>query len=219
MLSDIVIFGCERSGFRVLRSILNSSGKINLFKDDLSSMYFGGQQNTRKTDQLLYCAGLSPNIILSLRTKLFVGLNKLRTDFSQAKFVWLVRNPVDCVCSISKHFNLSTDKAFETWYVGNVIMWYFYSCLPEEKKFLIRYEEIVLNKTPMSNLFKFLNIQFDKRFLRYNDFDQFDEMSDLDRENIGKYKASDFPGLLDLWTMYRNTPLIIDLKYLNAGVE
>jgi len=95
-----------------------------------------------------------------------------RSNITNNKYVWIIRNPIDSACSMASSLQISGTKALQMWFDINTVMWYFYTSLPSQKRFVIKYEDILLSTKTITKLFEFFNLPYNSQYLRYGDFDQ-----------------------------------------------
>ena len=190
-----LIVGASRSGFSLSLALLNSSNKVRI-------------------DENVKYHPLTLEMFRSLREGLIDHLNKL---VESAKLVWLIRDPLNAASAYVKHFDIPIGEALEYWYFTNVACWYVYSTMPPEARLLLKFEDILLSKKKVSNLFAFLNIDFHDQYLRYLDFDQphiNDEVfqsGKIDLEKVDSYPKSE--ALLSNWKKYKDTEMVIATRY------
>lgn len=147
-------------------------------------------------------------------------LDKLNDAFeADEKFIWLIRNPLESSCSMSQT-GISPEEALSYWVDVNIVIWYFLHSIPEERKFCVRFEELLLNDSIVESVFDFSGIIFDKQYLRYGDFDQF-LISDptfrggfRDGEKVDFYEHSE--ELQRHWDKLKNKEIVMQFGYTRS---
>jgi len=227
-----LIIGAPKSGISLLQSILNCSPHTYIHAGIEFQTILNNIEHISKCEKIIvsipmesdvnvYALSLSVEILQRLGNKLLDGLNILRW-MSKVNFVWLVRDPIVSAAHYL-NYGVKPAEALWYWYLVNGCLWHFYASLPEKRRYLIKYEEIVLSISATKRLFEFLGLQYNKQYRRYGDFDHPTEFLKetikkrrIDYETVDPYPKID---LQDYWIKYRNSSLIGFLDYPNPAFD
>ncbi len=218
---DIVLLGTEKSGFMLLAGILNSSPDIKICCKSSYRDFFVSGSNAKSTDThiplLIHLINLQYNVYINLKDTLLERLNIFHDNFPHTKYIWLIRDPASSVMSCSEYNNIETDKALTYWYEYNIIIWYYMYTIPNQCKFIIKYEDLLTKKKLIQRLYEFIDIPYNKQYLHYGDFDQ-PIISDktfqrgvIDMDKIGSHKIPSY--LQQIWKKYYKSDIINLLGY------
>ena len=195
-LKKLKILATARSGSSLLAQLLNCSKKLDI--------------NNNLIDAQL--------TIEEFRNKSTNLLDDLHAQHcTNIRYIWLLRHPLEVASSLKKNYDIDYEEGLDYWETINLIIWYFLKTI--DAKFTIKFEEILMNKSKVMELFNFAGVRFYDQYLSYGDFDQ----PDIDQhegrivtEKVSYYKKQD--DLLQTWKDYKNNPIILETGY-SQGVE
>lgn len=207
-----VFLGSSRCGLSLVSGIINCVPDITI-NNGVENL----KANTSLNEFYFISIDLQSYTIHNIRW--LDKLNCLRSP--EDKYIWVVRNPADSACSLISIFGITEQEALQFWFDVNTVLWYFYTSLPDQKRFMIRYEDILVLNKPTIKLFGFLNLLYNEQYLRYGDFDQpkldcptFNR-GRIDIEQLSSRQKSAFLTEEEC-SIYRNKPL---LKFLNYDIS
>lgn len=207
---NIVICSCEKSGASLLGGILNCHPDLSVHPES----YLSGSVAPANTIRYL---GATFDIYQEHGTGL---LNLLHQNHTHDEvFIWLIRNPVVCVSCLSVCKEIPSIKGFDYWVSLNTILWYFLQSVKPEKQYFMKFEQMIMHKIMLVDLFKYLGLEFNDQYLDYGDFDQpvmssksFNSRK-IDTEQIDPYSREQVPNIHDDWRMYKESNIIISMGY------
>lgn len=203
-----IIIGYARCGISLVNSIISCSGNA---LTDAIGFYFDSQPVTNHGHFYLS---------ISCEKSLEHGLRLLSIfkthGYAFDKFVWLIRNPISSTSSNMVVFNGTAEQALSQWYVTNTVLWYYFSTIKEDNKFIMRFEDVFLSKSKIRNLFSFMDIEFDEQYLKCEDYN---DVKPIDYEKVDSYCRDQLHEIEDIWPVYSETPLIKEMGYSAANSE
>lgn len=142
---DVFLYGKERHIFEPVHGYYTSHKEMEIF--------------LTVTDQLhkkVFCCK-SPKAVHSVP--------RARKIVSRAKFIFIVRNPLDNVSSLQSRFN-DLDLSIERYCIDNTYLLRNYS---EEDSLIVNYEDFVTKpQQELKRIFSFLGLPFDKSIVKTN---------------------------------------------------
>lgn len=193
-----LILGVDRSGRSLLGAILNCSPGINA--GDLC------------TNKLSYTAFKQEGLRL---------LDILHAEYSRSnqKFIWLLRHPLESSCSMYR-LGISHLDGLSYWFDVNTIIWYFLHSVPQSRKMLIHFESLLLNDSLLKAIFEFCDVVYNKQYLRYGDFDQFNFDHPIFKRGIRHGEMVNFydhsEKICSQWCRMKNKKIIMQFGYTTA---
>ena len=196
---NLAFIGCApRSGSTLLTRILDSHSRIASPCELAIPSYFAGdtEKELRVNNKYrLICAYYAADWqacltdpcvlfqkILTRENKLFLVLKdprqslffeSIERDFPKAKFIHLVRDARSIALSVM--FKKNPVYGMQRWYEYNFTVLNLFKRLPEKRKLLFHYEDLLTNPdVAMKNLVEFIGFQFEPAMLDYGQFSHAD---------------------------------------------
>lgn len=144
-------------------------------------------------------------------------LDNLHAEFDpDEKFIWLIRNPLESSCSMYKT-GIPYKEALSYWADVNTVLWYFLQSVPQERKMIVQFENLLLSDSVVKSVFDFSDIEFNEQYFRYGDFDQFifHDPTFLKGFRDGE-KVDFYEHCIDLslhWDKIKNNKIIMQFGY------
>lgn len=168
-------------------------------------------------------AGSDKSIFLDKTPRYFFIIDELAHLFPNAKFIFLLRNPLSVFASIlATNFNgdwlqmvRQEDRRKDLLTAPNSIM----NGIKKvgQTAFIVKYEELVSDTdTVISDLCTYLGVKYDKQMLEYGDKTRFEETSFVDSKSIYEHRRA-VPQYTDAWKLTLDTKMKIALAraYVN----
>jgi len=189
------ILSSSRSGSSLLLSILNCSNELTI-DDNLFNQQITLNDFKKKSIHLLDV--LHDN------------------HCNRTSYIWLTRDPLETASSLKENFDAPFDESLRYWESANLIIWYFLQSV--DHKFIIKFEDILMNRSKLKELFDFIDCDFSDQYLKYGDFSQ--PMKDIHEGRILAEKVSFYKNSKDLlqsWIKYQNNSIVLETGYSSKG--
>ncbi len=174
-----VIIGTQKSGLSLIGSILNC--------DRSTQVEIVSLANLSQTEENVCLLPISFQDYKQNGVELIDALHD--TLESDVRAIWLIRNPLVVAASLVADSVATAEDSLEYITTVNTCIWYFYTTLAH--KMTIKFEDLLLNRTPLLDAFEFYGTKFNDQYLDYGDFDQ----SWIDRNRRNRIDLEELDGV------------------------
>lgn len=160
----IFVVGPPHSGTTLLATILGSNSECFLIPSE-SAAYCKQHINTLRKPFINKVSSIDSQFVVEKTPSHIFNIEKMREDFPDAKFILILKNPLDIVGSMLKTYD---DFNFSVYTCSD----YLSASLVALKKdiYLIQYEDIVSNfNETILNLCKYIGIEFQEKMINFHE--------------------------------------------------